>query len=116
MPTTTQSAALHPATAPPRGLLLPYPHPGNGPAQVRPIPRGGLLLGRGEALFQQPFGDLAMAPRHAEIRRQGAQAVLHDLGSGALTRVNGVALGAERTLAEGDVVRLGDTLLVLTNL
>jgi len=116
MPATFEAAPLHAVPAPPRALLLPYPHPGNGPSQLRPIPRGGLLLGRGEVLFEQPFSDPAMSPRHAEIRLHGQQAVIHDLGSGALTRVNGRNPGAEQPLASGDVVRLGDTLLVLTGL
>ena len=116
MTTTSLATAPHPATAPPRALLLPYPHPGNGPSQLRPIPRGGLLLGRGEVLFEQPFADPTMSPRHAEIRLHGQQAVFHDLGSGGLTRINGLAPAGEQPLAEGDVVRLGDTLLVLTGL
>jgi len=33
-------------TAPPRALLLAFPPPGDCPPQLRPIPRGGLLLGR----------------------------------------------------------------------
>ena len=105
-----------PATAPPRALLLAFPPPGDRPAQLRPIARGGLLLGRGEAVFDQAFADPAMALRHAEIRHQGAQSVLHDLGSGASTRLNGVPLRDPHPLAHGDVLRLGDTLLVLTGL
>jgi len=116
MSTPTEAAALHPANGPPRAILLPYPRPGNGPAQLRPIPRGGLLLGRGEVLFDRPFDDPTMAARHAEIRLHGQQAVFHDLGSGALSRINGRDPGGEQPLAEGDVVRLGDTLLVLTDL
>jgi len=103
-------------TAPPRALLLAFPPPGDCPPQLRPIPRGGLLLGRGEAVFEQAFGDPAMAPRHCEIRLRGAQSVVHDLGSGASTRLNGEVLRDPHPLAEGDVLRLGDTLLVLTGL
>jgi DNA-binding NtrC family response regulator len=53
-----------------------------------------------------------MAPRHAELSLQGNQAVLSDLGSGASTRVNGIFLREPRLLEDGDVLRLGDTLLV----
>jgi DNA-binding NtrC family response regulator len=106
---------IRPADAPPRALLLAFPHPGNGPAQSRPIPRQGILLGRGEVVFDEPFGDPAMAPRHAEVRLHGTQAVVHDLGSERGTRVNGAAVREPHGLVEGDVLRLGDTLFVYTS-
>ena len=93
-------------------LQLPFPHPGCGPSQARPIPRHGVLLGRGEVVFELPFADPAMAPRHAEIVRQGGHAVVHDLGSAGGTRLNGAPLLAPQILVEGDVLRLGDTLLI----
>jgi len=105
-----------PADAPRRALLLPFPRPGNGPAQSRPIPREGLMLGRGAAVFAEPFDDPAMSPRHAEVRLQGAEAVVRDLGSFAVTRLNGVAVRDSHPLVEGDVLRLGDTMLVYTSL
>ena len=106
---------MHPAGAPRRALLLPFPPPGNRPAQSRPIPRDGFLLGRGETVFDEPFDDPAMAPRHAEVRLQGANAVVHDLGSMVGTRVNGTAVRESHPLVEGDVLRLGDTMLVYTS-
>jgi DNA-binding NtrC family response regulator len=99
---------------PPRALLLPFPHPGHGPAQYRPIPRGGFVLGRGESVFDQPFDDPAMSPRHAEVCLQGTQAVVHDLGSAGGTRLNGAAVRDSHSLADGDVLRLGDTVFVYT--
>ncbi|WP_248353231.1 sigma-54-dependent Fis family transcriptional regulator [Anaeromyxobacter oryzae] len=66
-------------------------------------------------MFDQPFGDPAMSPRHAEVRFQGAHAVVHDLGSAAGTRLNGVPVRESHTLAEGDVLRLGDTMFVYTS-
>jgi DNA-binding NtrC family response regulator len=107
---------MHPADAPRRALLLPFPRPGNGPAQSRPIPREGLLLGRGAAVFAEPFDDPAMSPRHAEVHLHGAEAVVRDLGSFAVTRLNGVAVRDSHALVEGDVLRLGDTMLVYTSL
>jgi DNA-binding NtrC family response regulator len=106
---------MHPAGAPRRALLLPFPPPGNRPAQSRPIPREGFLLGRGEVVFDEPFADPAMSPRHAEVRLQGAQAVVHDLGSSAGTRLNGSTVRESHSLVEGDVLRLGDTMLVYTS-
>ncbi len=102
------------AAGPPRSLVLPFPHPGNGPAQTRPIPRAGLVLGRGAAVFDHPFDDPAMATRHAEVCLQGTQAVVTDLGSAGGTQLNGATVREPRALAEGDVLRLGDTMLVYT--
>jgi len=116
VPPTSHAAAFDPTPAPPTALLLPFPHPGNGPAQIRQIPRGGIVLGRGEAVFEHAFTDPAMSPRHAEVRLHGARAMVRDLGSGACTRLNGAPLGEARPLSEGDVLRLGDTLFVFTNL
>lgn len=97
-------------------LLLPFPGAGTGPPQRSAIPREGLLLGRGEVVFEAPFADPAMAPRHAEVRLQGTSAVVQDLGTGAGTHVNGVSMVGFRTLAEGDVLRLGDTVLLYTRM
>jgi DNA-binding NtrC family response regulator len=66
-------------------------------------------------IFDEPFDDPAMAPRHAEIQLQGKSAVVNDLGSGAGTRLNGTALRESRTLVEGDVLRVGDTVFVYTS-
>ena len=101
--------------SPPPALMLAFPPPGDRPSQSRPVPRSGLLLGRGEVIFDEPFDDPAMAPRHAEIQLQGRGAVVNDLGSGAGTRLNGAALRESRTLVEGDVLRVGDTVFVYTS-
>ncbi len=116
MTTPAHMIGMHPAAAPPRALLLPFPHFGSGPTQSRLIPRDGFLLGRGAVVFDEAFDDPTMSPRHAEVRFQGAQAMVHDLGSAAGTRLNGAALRAPHALVEGDVLRLGDTMLVYTDL
>jgi DNA-binding NtrC family response regulator len=110
----THAATSHSPTGPPRALLLPFPHPGHGPTQSRVIPAAGLLLGRGETVFDGPFEDSAMSVRHAEVCLQGAQAVVRDLGSAAGVRLNGAALREARALEDGDVLRLGDTTFVYT--
>jgi DNA-binding NtrC family response regulator len=106
---------MHPVESPPPALLLAFPRPGDRPSQRRPIPHAGLLLGRGQMIFDEPFDDPAMAPRHAEIQLQGKHAVVNDLGSGAGTRLNGAALNESRALVEGDVLRVGDTVFVYTS-
>jgi len=98
-----------------RALLLPFPNRGTRPAQSRSLPHEGLLLGRDERVFAEPFDDPTMALQHAEIRFEGAHTIFRDLGSGAGTRLNGAPLAAPRALADGDVLRLGDTSLVFTN-
>jgi DNA-binding NtrC family response regulator len=115
MTVLAEVSRIHPAVAPRGALLLPFPRPGNGPTQSRPIPREGFVLGRGAAVFDQPFGDPTMSDRHAEVRLHGARVVIHDLGSTAGTRVNGEPVREPRSLIEGDVLRLGDTVLVFTN-
>src|SRR5947207_861403 len=80
--------------------------------QRRRIPRAGLLLGREEAVFDDAFDDLQMSIRHAEIRMEGGKVLIRDQGSEKGTRLNGQVLVGERALEPGDVLRLGDTLLV----
>lgn len=55
--------------------------------------------------------DPNVSRRHAEIRRQGPDAVLVDLGSTNGTVVNGVAVSSHR-LEHGDRIKLGNTTLV----
>ncbi len=87
---------------------------GRGPpgTQRRLIPRKGLLLGREAKVFEEAFLDPRMSVRHAELRVEGARVLLRDLGGGGGTRLNGKLLLEERELSAGDVIRLGDTLLV----
>src|SRR5947209_7462816 len=80
--------------------------------QRRHIPRAGLLLGREEAVFDDAFDDMRMSIRHAEIRMEGGRVLVRDHGSETGTRLNGQILVGERALEPGDVLRLGDTLLV----
>jgi len=103
-----------PSSATDRALLLAFDGTGRLPPQRCAIPRGGLLLGYGAQVFERPFDDPAMAPRHAEIRLDGGGAVVNDLGAAGGTHLNGAALGGSHALSEGDVLRLGDTLLVYT--
>jgi DNA-binding NtrC family response regulator len=101
-----ESAGARPA------LVLAFSGSAGGGGQPRQIPRGGLVLGRDAAVFDDAFRDPRMAARHAEVRLEGGRAVLRDLGSEAGTRLNGHLLISERALEPGDVIRLGDTLVV----
>jgi len=61
----------------------------HGRSRCRRIPREGLVLGQESAVFDVPFDDARLAPRHAEIRREGGEGVVRDLGSSTGTRLNG---------------------------
>src|SRR5436305_5209464 len=109
---TTRARATMDGTAVEPTLVLTFAGRGNGGTQRCRIPPVGLLLGRGALVFDEPFGDLRMSARHAELRIDGGQVLVRDLGSETGTRLNGHVLGGERALEAGDVLRLGDTLLV----
>jgi DNA-binding NtrC family response regulator len=114
MTSPSRMSQTPPEDSHPARLLLAFPAPPGRTAQGRPIPRSGILVGRGESVFDEPFHDAAMSARHAEVRFQGGNAVLHDLGSAGGTRLNGASVREPRALAEGDVFRTGNTLFMYT--
>ena len=71
-------------------------------------------------VFDTPFEDAGMAPRQAEVRLEGRTAIVSDLagqGDGeGTTRLNGETLRQPHPLVEGDVLRLGDTVLLYSSL
>jgi DNA-binding NtrC family response regulator len=93
-------------------LALAFKNHGRGATERRRIPPGGLLLGRGSEVFAKPFDDALMSSRHAEVGIEGGRTWVRDLASAGGTRLNGAALLGKRSLDAGDVLRLGDTLLV----
>jgi DNA-binding NtrC family response regulator len=93
-------------------LVFAFVQQGKGKTQKRSIPVGGLLLGRGSVVFDNAFEDPRMSRRHAEVRLEAGRPVVRDLRSGRGTLLNGHALLGPRALDPGDVIRLGDTLLV----
>ena len=92
--------------------MLAFADHGRAATERARVPRGGLLLGLGAQVFRRPFSDPRMSARHAEVRSDSGRTTVRDLGSGGETRVNGEVLTGSRTLADGDVLRLGDTLFV----
>jgi DNA-binding NtrC family response regulator len=97
-------------------LVLAFCARGRGVGLQCRIPAGpeGLVLGRGRGIepFHQPLLDPRMSERHAVVRLEGGQAVVSDLGSARGTFLNGERLRSQLPLTPGDVLRLGDTLLV----
>ena len=71
------------------------------------------VIGRGSDAGLR-LADQAVSRRHAEIRVGGGEAVLNDLHSTNGTTVNGARITTTR-LADGDEVRLGETLLIFHN-
>lgn len=103
---TTRSAAQRSS----RGLLV------VSGTDVRTIPlpaRGALTVGR-DASCEIALDDVSLSRRHARITVEESACTVEDLGSRNGTRVKGAKLsGRPVALAYGDVVELGDTLLVL---
>ena len=56
------------------------------------------------------LSDDSVSRRHAELRRQGGEVVLVDLGSTNGTKVNGATV-KERRLTDGDLISIGTTQL-----
>lgn len=88
------------------------------------LPAASIVLAGGERIVLGPepvtigrlpessvvLSDPNASRRHAEIRRDGNVVVVVDLASTNGTRVNGVAI-RERTLADGDEIVIGTTVL-----
>lgn len=87
---------------PPASLVLPD-------KQRISIERDPLLIGR-LAECAVVINDPNVSRRHAEVRRQGDDVVVVDLGSTNGTRVNGARIGEHR-LSDGDEVTVGTTTL-----
>jgi len=68
-----------------------------------------LTVGRGSDC-DVTLSDPTVSKRHLELFHQGGDVILRDLGSTNGTRVNGVGV-RERTLADGDEIHLGATVL-----
>jgi pSer/pThr/pTyr-binding forkhead associated (FHA) protein len=77
-----------------------------------PLMDGTFVFGRGsQAGIELP--DKSVSRRHAEIRVEGDQLSIRDLGSTNGTRLNGQLITAWRTLRDGDEIQLGDLPLVV---
>lgn len=80
---------------------------GPQPGQSFPLEKDSLAVGR------DPGNDIVIndphvSRQHARITQQGGLMVIEDLGSTNGTFVNGMRLTGPHTLADGDVIGLGD--------
>lgn len=72
------------------------------------VPSRGAVLGRSREC-DVVLDDSSVSRRHAELRPQGSDWTIQDLGSTNGVRVNGRALRGVRVLRDGDRVELGST-------
>src|SRR5262245_8721086 len=80
------------------------------------IPKEGLILGRKTSMFDGVLlDDPQVSRKHAEVRWEGGQLLIVDLGSRNRTCVNGRAILDRSPLGFGDVIRLGHSLLVVSS-
>jgi ABC transport system ATP-binding/permease protein len=110
-----QAAAAQPAAQaawPPASLQAPGQAQSAAAQEFDLAPNASLVLGRGEnadVVLSHP----QVSKAHARIVRTDAGLVVEDLGSSTGTYVNGAPV-KERALAEGDIVRVGTSRLLLT--
>jgi hypothetical protein len=86
----------------------------DGEGALRLIPLGGerMVLGRAPECDLEIAWDPRVSGVHAHLERRGRQWVIEDDGlSRNGTFVNGERLGGQRALRDGDLVRVGDTLV-----
>jgi predicted component of type VI protein secretion system len=87
-----------------------------GPEAGRQVPLGEpLVIGRSQDA-QVVLADDQVSRKHARVSPHGAQAVVEDLGSSNGTWLNGNELHMPATLAPGDELRVGVTVLELRSL
>ena len=73
---------------------------------------GRIVIGRADDC-QLVLAHKSVSRHHAELKVERGSAVVSDLGSHNGTRVNGAALRGARALFSGDVVSVGDAVLVV---
>src|ERR1043166_3724194 len=74
------------------------------------LPDTPALVGRESR--QLPLTDNTVSRRHCALHPKDGQGVLHDLGSGNGTYVNGIRVNNKFDLKLGDQIRVGRTLMV----
>jgi two-component system, NtrC family, response regulator AtoC len=85
----------------------------NDSSSIFHLPRNGtVVIGRASEVELQ-LNHASVSRRHATIRIEDAVMRVADLGSHNGTRVNGELVQESRTLASGDVVSVGDVVLVV---
>ena len=99
-----------PRTPPVRPRLV-LPSTGGAPPREHPLHAGVTVIGRG-AEADLRLADTGVSRAHAEVRRDGAEVRITDLGSTNGTLVNGQRISTT-VLVDGDRIEVGATPLVL---
>jgi len=110
-PQQAQSMGLTPqqATVRPRGHLVVVASSALRPGDAYEVDSVAVTVGRG-ANNDLPLPDDEFASaRHARIEPRRDGVYVEDVGSTNGTFVNGIRLARERRLADGDIVRVGET-------
>jgi FHA domain-containing protein len=82
----------------------------DGPGTKHVLEQGSNVLGRGtEADIRLP--DTGVSRKHVDVQLHGGTVIVEDLGSTNGTLVNGRRVGSQE-LADGDVIRIGHSVLV----
>ncbi|WP_315432438.1 FhaA domain-containing protein [uncultured Rothia sp.] len=108
-----------PQQAPAPRLNMPVPSPAAGAprffleieGRMHPVDRLPFVLGRGsDADFR--LDDKGVSRRHLQLSMQGGAVVASDMGSTNGTLINGVPLRAPVVLANGSLLRMGNTRII----
>lgn len=75
---------------------------------------GSTIIGR-EKTCNIPILDLLVSRRHCQITGENGNYYLKDLNSTNKTLLNGKAIESEIKLNIGDLIKIGDTILLFTN-
>lgn len=114
-----QPAQPAPQQAPAPRLNMPVPSPAAGAprffleieGRMHPVDRLPFVLGRGsDADFR--LDDKGVSRRHLQLSMQGGAVVASDMGSTNGTLINGVPLRAPVVLANGSLLRMGNTRII----
>jgi hypothetical protein len=106
----TDTGAQEPSIVGRRGQRVAHVLVVDGPGTKHVLEPGSNVLGRGtEADVRLP--DTGVSRKHADVQLSGGTVVVEDLGSTNGTLVNGRRV-ARQELADGDVIRIGHSVLV----
>lgn len=114
-PATGYPPAPEPQNRPDNRPQAPHPRlvvqDGTGHAHV--LQRGSNVVGRGQGIALR-LADHAVSREHIDVYFDGQVAIVHDLGSTNGTTVNGSPIQTWQ-LADGDVIRLGQSMLIFVS-
>ena len=85
---------------------------GPTPGAIYPLEGDQLIIGR-DAASSVAISDAEVSRKHARLNFQGGKYVIEDLGSTNGTFVNGQRLSGATVLKSGDVVSLGEQIVLM---